>query len=259
MHRHASLQCFAIVMTTLVLAPAPAAEPVRRILAIGGKTYGPTDPDRRLLQYFLALTGKKEPVVYLLPTASGDSPVPITAWYENMNELSCRPRHLRLFNNSAGLKNLEQRLLSADAIFVGGGSTLNMLAVWKAHGVDRLLRSAWERGVVLAGESAGMICWFEQGLTDARPEKLTPLTCLGFLPGSACPHFNEPQRQSSYHQLVAAGALRDGFACDDGVALLFENNSFVHAVSASPKAKAYRVRHAGAKVAQEPVAVAVLK
>jgi len=249
------------ILTMLIvagLAHAQETPPKRRILAIGGGTF--SGVDQPLPRYLLALTGKKDPVIYYLPTAAGDSPAGVMRWYEVMNELECRPRHLRLFNNSAGLKNMEAKLLAADAIYVGGGNTMNMLAVWKAHGVDIILRKAWERGVVLAGESAGMICWFEQGVTDSRPDKLTALECLGFLKGSACPHYaNETQRKPTYHKMLLSGEAKAGVACDDGAALVFEGDQLVRAVALHAKAKAYRVRRDGDKVVEEALQIELLE
>ena len=251
----------AILFTSLAATTIAAQQPTpkRQILAIGGRTFPGADSDRLLLKHLLSLTGKKAPLVYHLPTAGGDSPVGLVTWYEHMNELDCRPRHLRLFNNWRGLKDMEAKLLSADAIFVGGGNTMNMLAIWKAHGVDRILRKAWERGTVLAGESAGMICWFEQGVTDSRPDKLTALDGLGFLKGSACPHYsNDAPRRPRYHEMLLANEMKAGYACDDGVALYFEDDRFVRAVG-DGKGKAYRVRRYEDKVVEEVVKVEVLK
>ena len=235
------------ILSAIPGARAQDAKPTRRILAIGGATY----TKQILPKYLISLTGKKDPIILYLPTASGDSPAGVVRWYETMNELDCRPRHMRLFIGSNTTKKFEDRLLAADAIFVGGGNTLNMLAIWKAQGVDKLLRKAWERGTVLAGESAGMICWFEQGVTDSRPEKLTAMQCLGFLKGSACPHYTlERQRKPTYHKMILAGALKDGIACDDGAAVLYEGDRLVRAVGVLPKAKAYRVRCDGDKIAE---------
>jgi peptidase E len=248
---------FALVL--LLLAPlASAGEPTRRIFAVGGKTFANTDRDQLMLRYLLGLTGKKEPTVYYLPTAGGDAAPSIVNWYEVAHELPCRPRHLRLFDGSSHLRDLEGQLLSADIVFVGGGNTLNMLAVWKAQGVDAILKRAWERGTILAGESAGMICWFEQGLTDSRPERLTAMDCLGWLKGSACPHYNLPERKSNYHRLLAAGEFLEGVACDDRVAVLYEGDRLSRAVSTDARAKAYRVRRDGTKIVEEPLQTEVL-
>jgi dipeptidase E len=257
MIRQILLAVIVVTFVSTVGARAQDKKPTRRILAIGGGTY--SGVDRPLPKYLLTLTGKKDPVVYYLPTAAGDAPPGIVRWYEVMNEFECRPRHLKLFSDSKTLKNYEAKLLAADAIFVGGGNTMNMLAVWKAHGTDKVLRQAYERGVVLAGESAGMICWFEAGVTDSRPDKLTALECLGFLKGSACPHYTlEKGRKPSYHGMLTAGELKAGVACDDGAAILYENEQFVKVVAVSAKARAYRVRRDEDKIVEEPLKVEYL-
>jgi peptidase E len=238
------------------LTDAQEPKPARRILAIGGAA----NVRRVLPKYLIALTAKPNPVIVYLPTAGGDAPAGIVRWYETMNELECRPRHLRMFIGSKTTKKFEDTLLNADAIFVGGGNTLNMLAIWKAHGVDKILRQAWERGIVLCGESAGMICWFEQGITDSRPEKLTAMECLGFLKGSACPHYSaERDRKPTYHKMILSGELKSGIACDDGAAVLFEGDRLARAVNIFPKAKAYRVRREAGKIVEEPFRMELLK
>jgi len=224
--------------------------PKRRIFAGGG---GLTASNNLLLmEYLLALTGKKDPVVCFLPTATGDSASTIVSWYELMNGLPCRPKHLRVFGSSQLMKEFGPRLLSADAIFVGPGSTLNTLALWRAQGVDLILRKAWEQGVILSGESAGLNCWFEQSVTDSRPERLTAMDGLGFLKGSVCPHYDsERERRPSYHKMLQAGELKDGIACDNWVGLLYEGEALTRVVASRPEKTAYRVRLVGGKVVEE--------
>jgi peptidase E len=177
-----------------------------------------------------------------------------------MNTLPCRPRHLRLSGPTRRARNFEKQLLGVDAIVVPGGNGLNMMAVWKAQGVDTILRTAWERGIVLAGESAGMICWFEQTVSDSRPERLTLMECLGWLKGSACAHYNnEPDRKQLYHQLLKDGQIKDGVACDDGAAVLFEGDKLAKVVSISPKAAAYQLRRKGNQVVEEPLKASILE
>jgi peptidase E len=225
----------------------------RQILVAGGGVLAGW-PDWLLLRYLLSLTGKSDPVVYLLATADGDNLNTIATWYEAMNGLPCRPHHLRLFGPSGQLQNFERQLLSADSIFVSGGNTLNMLAVWRAQGIDIILRNAWEQGIVLAGQSAGMICWFEQGVTDSRPEQLSVMDGLGWLKGSACPHYHtEPNRLPSYHKMIADHAIKEGVACDNGAAILFSGESMVKVVSTVPGATAYRIRLEGGRVVDEPL------
>jgi peptidase E len=230
----------------------------RRIFACGSGILSPPNP--LLIQYVLDLTGKKDPVVCLLPTAVGDNPGFIQFWYEVMNGLACRPRHLRLFGNSFGMKSFEAQLMAADVIFVGPGSTLNMLAIWKAQEVDVILKKAWEAGIVMAGESAGYICWFEQGVTDSRPERLTSVNGLGFLKGSACPHYdNERARKPSYHKMLASGEVKGGYACDDSVGLLFEGEQLTRVVAARPGKTAYRVQYDGQAVSEQPLPAQLLE
>jgi peptidase E len=241
-------------------APAAAgASPARRIFVAGGGMIG-GGPDYLLLRYLLSLSGKSEPIVCCLPTARGDNLENLAVWYEIMNALPCRPRHLRLFGPTRDLRNFEKQLLSADIIFVPGGNTLNMLAVWKAQGVDAILRRAWERGILLAGESAGMVCWFEQTVTDSRPEQLTLMEGLGWLRGSGCAHYHYPPqpRKPRYHELLVRGEMKDGVACDDGAGILFEGDSLAKVVTIQAKATAYRVRRSGAGVVEDPLEATLL-
>lgn len=224
-------------------ARARAADPtpVRRILAIGGGTLNSVDRERRILRFVLALTGRPTPTICMLPTASGDSAEQIVTWYEIAHGLDCRPRHVRLFGAPGRVESFERPLLEADAIFVSGGNTLNMLGVWRDQGIDAVLRRAWERGTVLAGESAGMNCWFEHCVTDSRPGGLTAMSGLGWLAGSVCPHYNNPQRRPAYHAMLQAGSLPGGIACDDGAAALYEGTTLSKAVAISESAKTLRV------------------
>ena len=231
---------------------------VRRIVAIGGGTLNSVDRDRRLLRHVLALTGRERPAVCMLPTASGDNLEQIVTWYEILSGLDCRPSHVRLFASPNQRRDFAGDLLAADAIFVSGGNTLNMLAVWRAQGIDAVLRSAWERGTVLAGESAGMNCWFEGAVTDSRPGGLTAMPCLGWLSGSVCPHANNPQRMPAYRELLQAGKLPAGLACDDGAAAVFEGDRLVKAVAISDKALARRVFVRDGAVVEEPIACEIL-
>jgi len=228
------------------LADQEAGAPKKRLIFADGGWGNPKDA-LPLMRYFIALTGKPNPKVCLLPTASGDSAESIVTYYDIMNQLDCRPRHLRLFQPSR-VQNFEEVLMDMDAIYVGGGNTLNMLAIWKDQGIDKVLRKAWEKGTVLGGGSAGAICWFGQGCTDSRPGKLTVLDCLGWLPGSACPHYNLEKRRTAFHEMVLAGDLKDGIACDEGVGVLFEDDKITRIVSSLPKAKAYAVKRLDGKI-----------
>jgi peptidase E len=138
---------------------------------------------------------------------------------------------------------LESYVLEQDIIYVGGGNTRNMLLLWKEWGLDIVLKKAYDQGVILAGLSAGAICWFEEGLTDPLNAPLYKLDCLSFLKGSNCPHYDgENKRKPSYHQLILEGDMREGYAVDDGAALHFIDESFFTSVSSRPHARAYFVK-----------------
>jgi dipeptidase E len=209
--------------------------PERQILAIGGHGMQPGEPLDDLL---LELTGASRPRVLLIPTASAESEAYVVRFYEAFARRA-EASHLSLFDIPP--PDIRSIVLDQDAIFVGGGNTANMLAIWRVHGVDGFLREAWEAGVVLAGVSAGSICWFEAGVTDSFREELDGLDCLGFLPGSNCPHYDgEETRRPAYHRLVAEG-FRPGLAADDFVGLRFEGTELAEVVTSRPDAAAYRV------------------
>ncbi len=221
---------------------SPAETTKRHIVAMGGGGFS-EEPDNPLLDnYVLSLTRKRKPRVCFLPTASGDAQGYIDKFHRAFPSKRAKSSHLTLFR-PCGVQDTREFLLNQDIIYVGGGSTANMLAIWRLHGIDRVLRKAWRTGVVLSGLSAGMICWFEHCITDSfggRPTALT--TGLGLLKGSACPHYNsEPERRPAYHRLVAKGRLSPGVAADDGAALHFVGGKLSRVVSSRKEARAYRV------------------
>ncbi|MEW8979622.1 MAG: peptidase E [Symbiobacterium sp.] len=211
------------------------------------------EPENPLLdRYVLGLTGKDRPKVCFLPTASGDAEGYIVNFYRAMVRLGAEPTHLSLLRPTE--RDMAGLLLSQDVIYVGGGNTKNMLALWRAWGIDEVLRTAWERGVILTGLSAGSICWFEEGVTDSVPGELSALKALGFLKGSHCPHYDgEKERRPAYHRLRTAGALGDGIAADDGVGLHYVEGELVKVVSSRPHARAYRVFADGDTVREEAI------
>jgi dipeptidase E len=200
----------------------------------------PGDP---LDDFVIELTGKERPRVLLVPTAGGDSDAFIVRFYAAYGPRA-EASHLKLFGIPP--PDLRDLVLGQDAVFVAGGNTANMLAVWHLHGLDAILREAWERGIVLAGSSAGSICWFEAGVTDSFRAELDGMDCLGFLPGSNCPHYDgEEQRRPAYRRLLEEG-LPPGLAADDEVGLLFRGSDLVEAVTArADGAAAYRVSRDG--------------
>jgi dipeptidase E len=207
-------------------------------------------------RYILAQARVPEPAVVFVPTASGDSDNYVVRFYAAYLGLPCRPSHLPFFRRTPDVRSY---LLAQDVVYVGGGNTKSMLAVWREWGLPEILREAWESGIVLSGISAGAICWFEQGVTDSFADQLRGLDCLGFLPGSCCPHYDgEVERRPAYHRLLRYGEIVPGFAIDNGAAIHF-TNAQVHRVVASRKgATAYRVQTMGAEVREEPMPVEYL-
>jgi dipeptidase E len=208
------------------------------IVAMGGGGF--SDGGSGLDGYVLELTGAERPRACFVPTASGDAEGYIEnflAAYSERADASV----LRLFARE--IDDLRGHLLSQHLIYVGGGNTANMLAVWRLHGVDEIMREAWSAGVILCGLSAGANCWFEASSTDSFGAALAPLRDgLGLLPGSFCPHYDsESRRRPSYRAAVTGRDLPAGFAADDGVGLRFAGRELVEAVSERPGAGCYRV------------------
>lgn len=223
-----------------------------QIVAMGGGGFS-MEPENLLLdRYVLGLVDREEPRVCFVPTASGDAQSYIDRFYAAFGELPCRPTHLSLFNPLT--EDLRGFVQQQDIVYVGGGNTRNLLVLWREWGLDELLREAWAGGAVLAGISAGSLCWFEEGVTDSIPGRLTPLRCLGFLPGSNCPHYDgEVERRPAYQRLVAAGELGPGYAADDGVALHYVGTRLARIISSRPHARAYRLERLNDKVEETPL------
>jgi dipeptidase E len=220
---------------------------MKQIIAMGGGGFSMEPDNPALDQYILNQAEKKNPKVCFIPTASGDSDVYIERFYNFFDNQSCTPDHLSLFKPKT--RDLKTFVLAQDILYVGGGSTKNMLALWHEWGLVNIIREAWEKGVLLAGISAGAICWFEEGLTDSYGDELEPLQCLGFLSGSCCPHYDgEENRRPSYLHNIEAGNLRAGYALDDGAALHFINGDIHKVITSRPHAKAYYVQSKNKKI-----------
>lgn len=224
---------------------------MRQLIVLGGGGFS-QEKNRALDRHFLAQTGTKRPRVLFIGTASGDAESYRYKFYEAMAELPCRASHLSLFTPPSA--DLATFVDGHDAIFVGGGNTRSLLALWREWGLDAVLRRAYRRGAVVGGVSAGMIAWFDWGVTDSIPGALTPLAGLGWIAGSACPHYDsEAQRRPAYQRLVGTGAIPGGIAADDGVGLHFVDGELHDVVSARPAARAYLVERIGARVRETPI------
>jgi len=219
---------------------------------MGGGALPPELDNLALISYFLRQTRKRRPKVCFIGTAGGDAESARLRFYAGFSRFECRPNHLSFFARTP--RDLPSFVLDHDAIFVGGGNTRSMLAVWRDWGLDVHLRAAWKRGVVLGGVSAGAICWFEQGITDSIAGPLTAMDCLGFLRGSCCPHYDsETQRRPTFRRLVAGGKVLPGVAADDYAALHYIGDTLAHAVSSRRGASAWRVSRSGHKAVERRI------
>lgn len=210
----------------------------RKILIMGGG-FGPV-----VIKYMAQLTGKPRPKILYLPTASADKPGNFLKNCEGLNvDASVQNSFISSYRQD---KNWEEVLLSVDAIVASGGNTLNQQAIWKAQGIDAVLRKAWDQGIVLGGASAGSLCWFEEGTTDSRPKELSTVKCLGFLKGSHSPHYDkEAPRRPLYMSLIASGKMKPGYACYNAAGIYFENNAVKRVVATDPEAKVFYVSRVG--------------
>jgi peptidase E len=213
----------------------------RQIFAMGGGGFTMEPANPLLDDFVLGLARAKEPRILFLPTASGDATGQITAFQARYADRLCVPTYLSLFRMRDTRRTLAEIVLEQDIVYVSGGSMRNLLALWQAHGLDMLLIEAWRRGTVLAGLSAGAMCWFSGGITRSSgpPEALAG---LGLLDGSMTVHADgEPERLPVWLASVRAGVLAGGWAVDDGVGLLFRGRRLDRVVSSRPGAGAQRV------------------
>jgi peptidase E len=223
----------------------------RQIIPIGGGGFYRDPENLALEKYIIEQCGAAEPRVAFIPTASAEPDSYLVSFYTAFLKLGCKPSHLSFFKRTPDLKSY---LLNQEVIYVGGGNTKSMLAVWREWGVSELLREAWVSGIVLAGVSAGAICWFAQGLSDSWAGRLRPLDCLGFLHGSCCPHYDgEAERRPSLHRLLASGEIADGIAIEDWTGVHFKGTEIHRVVSAKAGARAYSVSAVNGSVQEVPL------
>lgn len=208
------------------------------IIAMGGGGFS-TEVDNSLLdQYILDSSSIKQPKICFVPTASGDNKDYISKFFSAFSQHECQPFCLSLFKPQ--IEDIESFLLGMDIIYVGGGNTKNMLALWEAWGIPKILEKCMTKGIMLAGVSAGIICWFEAGITDSYHGKLSPINGLGFLTGSVCPHCDsEESRVSTYIEYLEKDQIPFGYALDDGVALHFKDGHLLKVVASKSDAQAY--------------------
>lgn len=215
------------------------------LFAMGGGGFtGPKGGPSPMFKYILSHTGKKHPKVCLIPTATGDKRDTVTDFVYGMNRLQAHGNFLSLY--SVPTPDLEDWIMDFDAVYVSGGNTLNLLALWKAWKLDQALKKAWQQGVVLFGGSAGAICWFEQGNSDFIADQFNPLDGLGWLPGSVCPHYGEEKgRRASYQGMVKEGRLKNGYGLSDRGVLHYVDGKLHEPLIEWEEAGVYRVEKTG--------------
>lgn len=228
----------------------------KQIIAIGGggfSIYGEYTPRNSLMeQYILKQSGKTKPSICFIPTASGDNAKYIIDFYRLFGALNCKPSHLSLFELPSS--NLESFILEKNIIYVGGGNTKSMIALWKEWKLDKYLKKAWESGVILAGICAGASCFFEECVTDSIPGDLTVLKCLGFIQGSCCPHYNgDKKRPTAYRNFISNGSISNGYAIDDDTALHYIDTKLERIVKSDKKGAVYKVFKDEGKVKEDRV------
>ena len=222
----------------------------KQIIAIGGGGFGRNPGDGVIEQYILDQTGKEQPNICFIPTATGDNEAYKVNYYSTFSKLDCNPIHLDFFKRTP---DLEQLIPQQDAIFVGGGNTKSMLAVWKDWNLDKLLKEAYQKGVVMSGVSAGANCWFERAVVDSWEEDLRVIDCMGFIKGICCPHYDEePQRRPSVKTFLEDGIIDSCYSVEGNCALHIKNDDEYLSVDFGKEKNAYIVSIDDSKVKEAP-------
>ena len=211
----------------------------KQIIAIGGGGFGRNPGDGVIEQYILDQTGKEKPNICFIPTATGDNEAYKVNYYSTFSKLDCNPIHLDFFKRTPDLEHL---IPQQDAIFVGGGNTKSMLAVWKDWNLDKLLKDAYEKGAVMSGVSAGANCWFERAVVDSWEEDLRVIDCMGFVKGNCCPHYDEePQRRPAVKKFLKDGIMESCYSVEGNCALHIKNDDEYLSVDFGKEKNAYIV------------------
>ena len=223
---------------------------MKQIIAIGGGGFG-RNPNQRIIEkYIIDQSSESRPNVLFIPTASAEDKSYTVNFYSCFNGLDCNPSHLNLFQRTPRIEGLINK---ADIIYVGGGNTKSMLAVWKEWKLDKLLFKAYNEGTVLAGVSAGAICWFDTGITDSWASNLNYIDCLGILPGSCCPHYDsEKDRRPSVHKFIEQEKIKSVYAIEDGAAIHFVDDATYKNISFFKNSKVFFVDKQNSIVQEKP-------
>ena len=211
----------------------------KNIVAIGGGGFGRSLGSLKIEKYLISLVSKKRPKVCFIATASGDSSLYKLNFYRAFSKLDCITSHIDFFSRT---ENLEEKVLTQDIIYVGGGNTKSMLAVWKEWNLQNILQNAYEKGIVMSGVSAGAICWFEKGITDSFAKELNIIDCLGIVDGIACPHFDEEKEREPYvNNLIQRGIIESCICIEGNCALHIKNDFEYKSIDFGNGKKCYKV------------------
>ena len=213
--------------------------PSKNIVAIGGGGFGRSLGSLEIEKYIISLISKKRPKICFIPTASGDSSLYKLNFYRAFSRLDCIVSHIDFFSRT---ENLEDKVLTQDIIYVGGGNTKSMLAVWKEWNLQNILKNAYEKGIIMSGVSAGAICWFDKGITDSYAKELSIINCLGIVNGIACPHFDEEKDREPYvNDVIKKGIIKSCICIEGNCALHIKNDFQYSSIDFGNGKKCYRV------------------
>ena len=211
----------------------------KNIVAIGGGGFGRSLGDLKIEKYIISLINKNRPKICFIPTASGDNDLYKLNFYRAFSKLNCITSHLDFFSRT---ENLEKKVLTQDIIFVGGGNTKTMLAVWKDWNLDKILKIAYEKGIVMSGVSAGAICWFNKGITDSFANKLEIIDCLGIIEGVACPHYDEEEEREPFvNEIIKKHRIKSCICIEGNCALHIKNDYIYESVNFGKQKKCLRI------------------
>ena len=225
----------------------------KQIIAIGGGGFGRNPGNGTIEKYILDQSDKNRPNICFIPTATGDDESYKVSYYATLTKLNCTPTHIDFFKRTT---DLEKLIKDQDIIFVGGGNTKSMLAVWCEWGLDKILKKAYQNGTIMCGVSAGAICWFEKGVTDSWADKLNIMNCLGFIKGSCCPHYDEePERKPSLSKFIENKDIQNCYAIEGGCALHIKNEEVYSAISFRGKKNTFYVDYQSGKTVEKKLPV----
>ena len=221
----------------------------KNIVAIGGGGFGRSIGEMKIEKYITSLVKKDRPKICFIPTASGDNDSYKLSFYRAFSKLNCITSHLDFFSRT---ENLEKKILSQDIIYVGGGNTKSMLGVWKEWNLNYILKSAYEKGIIMSGVSAGAICWFNKGVTDSFSNKLEIINCLGIVKGIACPHYDEEKEREPFVNKIINSNIIDSCICIEGnCALHIKNNSYYESINFGKNKNCLKISKVNNKLTKE--------